>query len=149
MESKRFLRILDKSFAFPISAEEERCHFFCSAGRGDQLRRTEMAQAGMYFWEEAMPKDRDCIGLSRLPLAALFTRWSLGLSLQKLKHTSPHTVRFYLIRGRILFSVGRHDQAIDDFRNALRLNWRHEKAAFWLNKATRTIPQTGGTRSLT
>jgi len=69
--------------------------------------------------------------------------------MRKLKLARPHTTRFHLIRGRIFLSLGQYDQAIDDFRSALRLDWRHERAAFWLNKATRSIPQAGGTRSLT
>lgn len=96
-----------------------------------------------------MPKDRDCIELPRMPLSAHITRWGLRLSLRKLKNASPHTVRFHLIRGRIFLSVGQYDQAIDDFRSVLRLDWRHEQAAFWLNKATRAIPHTGETRPLT
>ncbi|MBA1158664.1 tetratricopeptide repeat protein [Microvirga sp. Marseille-Q2068] len=68
--------------------------------------------------------------------------------MRKFKHSSPHTVRFHLIRGRVLLSLGQYDQAIDDFRSALRLDWRHEQAAYWLNKATRAIPHADGTRSL-
>jgi hypothetical protein len=122
---------------------------FFMARRSIPLRRTEMAKTGMYSWKETMPKDRDCTGLPRMPFSALITCWGFGLFLQKLKHISPHTVRFHLIRGRIFLGLGQYDQAIDDFRSALRLDWRHEQAAFWLNKATRAIPHAGGTRSLT
>jgi hypothetical protein len=31
----------------------------------------------------------------------------------------------------------------------LLLNWRHEQAALWLKKASRAIPRSGETRSLT
>jgi lipopolysaccharide biosynthesis regulator YciM len=96
-----------------------------------------------------MPKDLKCIGLPRMPFSALITCWGLRLSLRKLQQASPHTVRFHLIRGRIFLSLGQYDQAIEDFRSVLRLDWRHEQAVFWLNKATRAIPHAGETRPLT
>lgn len=108
-----------------------------------------MAKIDMKSWKETMPQDRNCIGLPRMSFSALIKCWGLGLSLRRLKHASPHTVRFHLIRGRVFLSLGQYDQAIEDFRIALRMDWRHEQAAFWLNKATRAIPHPGGTRSLT
>jgi len=59
------------------------------------------------------------------------------------------SVRFHLIRGRILLGLRQYDKAISDFKCALRLNWRHEQAALWLNKASRAIPRSGETGSLT
>jgi len=61
---------------------------------------------------------------------------------------SKGTVRFHFIRGRILLGFGQYEQAVRDFRSALRLDWRHEPAAFWLNKARCAIRHTGKTRSL-
>jgi tetratricopeptide (TPR) repeat protein len=50
---------------------------------------------------------------------------------------SPRTPFFYLLRGRILYSFSQYDSAVRDFRTALRMNWRYEQAASWLEKAER------------
>lgn len=96
-----------------------------------------------------MLNDQNSIGRQKMPLSGFIAFWSLVLSLLKLRNTPPHTVGFHLIRGRILLSLGLYEQAISDFRCALRLNWRDDEAAFWLNEAKRAIPQTGETGSLT
>ncbi|WP_445505248.1 hypothetical protein [Microvirga sp. G4-2] len=96
-----------------------------------------------------MLNNQNSIGRQKMPLSGFIAFWSLVLSLLKLRNTPPHTVSFHLIRGRILLSLGLYEQAISDFRSALRLNWRHDEAAFWLNEAKRAIPHADGTGSLT
>lgn len=59
------------------------------------------------------------------------------------------SVRFHIIRGRILLGLGQYDQAASDFRSALLLDWRDEQAAFWLGKAKRAMRHADGTGSLT
>ncbi|MCB8822464.1 tetratricopeptide repeat protein [Microvirga rosea] len=43
-------------------------------------------------------------------------------------------IQLHLKRGRILYHLGLLDAAINDFRCALRLNWRHEEAASWIDR---------------
>ena len=50
---------------------------------------------------------------------------------------SPSAFKFYFDRGRIFYYLGKYDRAISDFRLTLRLNWRHERAIVWLDKAER------------
>jgi len=86
---------------------------------------------------------------TKWPLSGFVPYWSRRFSFPRFIRTSQtHSVRFHLIRGRILLSIGRYEQAVDDFRCALRLDWRHEQAALWLTKAKRAIPQGSGTGSL-
>ena len=89
-----------------------------------------------------MTNDQTGIDRKTASLSSLITYCIVSLSLRKLKKIPPHTVRFHLIRGRILFSLGQYDQAISDFRSVLRLDWRHHEAALWLNKAMLARPHT-------
>ncbi len=96
-----------------------------------------------------MPDARNSIDAPKWPLSGFVPFWSRRFSLPGfVKASQPHSVRFHLIRGRILLSLGRYEQAVDDFRCALRLDWRHEQAALWLTKAKRAIPQRSETGSL-
>lgn len=96
-----------------------------------------------------MSKDQNSIGRLKMPFPGLPARWKLGLSLLKLKVTPPHTVRFYLVRGRIMLSLGQNEQAARDFQTALRLDWRNVQASYWLNKAKYSNPQTREVGSFT
>ncbi|WP_262297402.1 tetratricopeptide repeat protein [Microvirga sesbaniae] len=83
-------------------------------------------------------------------LPSLAPDWTQGLFHPKTMTASrPHSARFHVIRGRILLGLGQYDRAIKDFRRAIRLDWRYERAVFWLDKASRTIPSAGETGSLT
>jgi tetratricopeptide (TPR) repeat protein len=60
------------------------------------------------------------------------------LDRENLKHTTPlgtYSFQYHLKRGILRYYLGEYDKAISDFGTALRLNWRHEKAASWINKA--------------
>jgi len=93
-----------------------------------------------------MPSDPNSIDQEKMFLSGFIANWSLRLPLPKLRNLSqPHTVRFHLIRGRILLSLGQHDRAISHFRSALRLDWRDEQAASWLYKARCAVRHTGKT----
>ncbi len=48
-----------------------------------------------------------------------------------------HTRLFYLLRGRVFYTFSQYEKAARDFRTALRMDWRHEEAAVWLDKAER------------
>ncbi|PVE23014.1 hypothetical protein DC522_18140 [Microvirga sp. KLBC 81] len=96
-----------------------------------------------------MSNEQNSMSRPKMPFSGFIAYWRLVLSLLKLRNTPPHTVRFHLIRGRILLSLGLYEQAISDFRSALRLNWRHDEAAFWLNEARRALPRAGETGSFT
>lgn len=97
-----------------------------------------------------MLSKRDKIHQEKMPLSGLAVHWICRFFLPRFINTNPRdTVRFHLIRGRILFGLGHYEQAVSDFRSALQLDWRHEQAAFWLNKARVAIRHTEETRSLT
>jgi len=59
---------------------------------------------------------------------------------------APRTLLFYLLRGRIYFAWAQYDKAARDFRTVLRMDWRHEQAAAWLERAERASrpPVDGG-----
>lgn len=92
-----------------------------------------------------MPREQNSIDWQKLPSPGFIAYCSLGLSLLKLRNTPPHTVRFHIIRGRIRLSLGQYEQAISDFRSALRLDWRHDEAVYWLEKARAALPRTSET----
>jgi tetratricopeptide (TPR) repeat protein len=46
-----------------------------------------------------------------------------------------YDLQFYLCRGITMYHLGEYDRAIGDFGRALRLNWRDENVAHWLDKA--------------
>jgi len=96
-----------------------------------------------------MRNDQNSIHWSGKPSPGLIAYCSIGVSLLRLRSTPPHTVRFYLIRGRLRLSLGQYEQAVSDFRHALRLDWRHDEAASWLDKARRAALGTGAVGSLT
>ncbi|MEE1611938.1 tetratricopeptide repeat protein [Microvirga sp. CF3016] len=103
--------------------------------KGDPLRRTEAVKNSMQSCKEIMPDDQNSIDLSKRPLAGFIPYWSRKFSLPRfITKSRTHSARFHLIRGRILLGLGRYDQAVDDFRSALRLDWRYEQAAHWLAK---------------
>jgi len=96
-----------------------------------------------------MPSEQNSIDWQKMPSPGLIAYCSLGLSLLRLRNTPPHTVRFHIIRGRIRLSLGQYEQAISDFRSALRLDWRHDEAAYWLEKARNALLRANGTGVLT
>ncbi len=97
-----------------------------------------------------MLNERDSVTQRKMSLSGFVRYWSCrGIPPKFIYPNSPHSARFHLIRGRILLRLGRHEQAVSDFRTALRLNWRHEQAARWLNKAEHLILCTDETGSLT
>lgn len=96
-----------------------------------------------------MPCEQNSIDWQKMPSPGFIAYCSLGLSLLRLRNTPPHTVRFHIIRGRIRFRLGQYEQAISDFRSALRLDWRHGEAADWLEKARTALLRTSGTGALT
>jgi hypothetical protein len=97
-----------------------------------------------------MLNERDSVTQRRMPLYGFVRCWSSRLILPKFISASvSRSVRFHLFRGRILLGLRQYDKAISDFKCALRLNWRHEQAALWLKKASRAIPRSGETGSLT
>jgi tetratricopeptide (TPR) repeat protein len=144
-----FLRNSEKSFAFSISTGEERCHVFLASQKGVPLCRAELAETGMP-WKETMPSDQNSINQQKMSLSGLISNWSLWLPQPKPRSAShSHTVRFHLIRGRILLGLGQYERAISDFRSALRLDWRHEQAAAWLYKARCAVQHADKTGPLT
>jgi hypothetical protein len=97
-----------------------------------------------------MLNERDSVTQRRMPLYGFVRCWSSRLILPKFISASvSRSVRFHLFRVRILLGLRQYDKAISDFKCALRLNWRHEQAALWLKKASRAIPRSGETGSLT
>jgi tetratricopeptide (TPR) repeat protein len=57
--------------------------------------------------------------------------------------TRYYRVQLHLNRGRILYHLGQFDAALDDFRAALRLDWRNEKAMSWIDCAGRAEDKSG------
>ncbi|MBZ6077430.1 tetratricopeptide repeat protein [Microvirga puerhi] len=55
--------------------------------------------------------------------------------------TRQSHIRFHLQRGRIMYRLGRYDDAISDFRSALRLDWRLEEAITWIDRSGRAKQQ--------
>lgn len=51
--------------------------------------------------------------------------------------TRYYRVHFHLNRGWIMYQLGQHDAALDDFRAALRLDWRNEQAMAWIDRTGR------------
>lgn len=96
-----------------------------------------------------MANSHTSIGRQRVPSPGLIAYCSVGFSLLKLRNAPPHSVRFHIIRGRIRFCLGQYEQAITDFRRALRLDWRHGEAAYWLDRARNAISLTSETEPLT
>lgn len=97
-----------------------------------------------------MPSNQNSIDPSKRLLPGFIPYWSRQFSFPNFINTSrPRSVRFHLIRGRILLGLGRYDQAISDFRSALLLDWRNEPAALWLSRAKRATQHTSETRSPT
>lgn len=45
-----------------------------------------------------------------------------------------YTSRFYLGKGIVLHLLGQREKAIRNFQMVLCMNWRDEKAAFWLDR---------------
>jgi Tetratricopeptide repeat. len=45
-----------------------------------------------------------------------------------------YRLHFHLNRGQILHRLGRYDDAAQEFRTVLRLDWRHEEAAQWIGR---------------
>jgi tetratricopeptide (TPR) repeat protein len=109
--------------------------WFWSLGKDDPLCRTIVVKNSMQSCKETMPDDLNSVDLSKRLLPGFIPYWSRRFSLPRfITKSRTHSARFHLIRGRILVSLGRYDQAIDDFRSALRLDWRYEQAALWLAK---------------
>lgn len=54
-----------------------------------------------------------------------------------------YRVQLHLNRGYILYHLGQFDAALDDFRAALRLDWRNEKAMSWIACAGRAEDKSG------
>lgn len=44
---------------------------------------------------------------------------------------------FRLLKGKILYFFGQYEEALSEFRMILRLNWRDENAAFWMERTER------------
>lgn len=42
--------------------------------------------------------------------------------------------QFHLNRGQLLHRFGRYDDAAQEFRTILRMDWRHEEAAQWIDR---------------
>ena len=42
--------------------------------------------------------------------------------------------QFHLNRGQLLHRFGRYDDAAQEFRTILRMDWRHEEAALWIDR---------------
>lgn len=97
------------------------------------LCRAETIKNSMQSWKEMISDDQNSGDLSTRPLPGFIPCWSRRFSLPRfITKSRTHSARFHLIRGRILLGLGRYDQAVDDFRSALRLDWRYEQAALWL-----------------
>ena len=45
-----------------------------------------------------------------------------------------YRLQFHLNRGQLLHHLGRYDDAAQEFRAVLRLDWRHEEAARWIDR---------------
>jgi hypothetical protein len=108
-----------------------------------------MTEDMMHPWKDAMPNDQNSSELPKRLLPGFVPYWSRRFSLPKFVKTGhPHSARFHIIRGRILLGLGQYDQAIDDFRSALLLDWRDEQAAFWLGKAKCALQHSGETKAV-
>jgi len=103
----------------------------------------------MHPEDETIPDKQNSVARQKPSLSDSLANWILRFSLSSSGDSCPtHTVRFHLIRGRILLGLGQYDHAISDFRNALMLDWRHEEAAFWLSKARYALQHSGESGSL-
>ncbi len=83
-----------------------------------------------------MPNAHKRISQYKRLISELILRWVLKSIMTKPRDNNS-LVRYYIVRGRILLYLGQYDQAVSDFRAALQLDWRHEQAASWLDKARR------------
>ncbi|MDF2812065.1 MAG: hypothetical protein K0S56_3096 [Microvirga sp.] len=71
-------------------------------------------------------------------LSRFFPGWSADgaiFGVQPMIAASPDLFPFYLERGIAFFELGHYHKALADFRTALRLNWRDEEAAIWIDRA--------------
>ncbi|MEE1612869.1 hypothetical protein [Microvirga sp. CF3016] len=73
----------------------------------------------------------------------------LGENFNPLTHYNPRAtflttflVKFYFVRGVVLYCLSQYSGSIRDFRIVLRMDWRHRGAAAWIAKAERANSKT-------
>lgn len=73
-----------------------------------------------------------------------FVRSGLPILIGSYAHPSTRKSRLCMFRGRVFYTLGRTDEAIREFRAALRLNWRDAEAAAWICKLEQTAQRPSG-----